>query len=77
MSHIDPAPSDLGTIITDPGVRRIIYGVYVILLLIVGAVTVGFASVGQPLPSWGIAATAVLGYLGIPVGSLAIANVKS
>lgn len=70
----DVAQVELGTIITSPAARRIVYGVYVVLLLVLGAVTVGFAAIGQGLPTWGVAASAVLGYIGIPVGSLAIVN---
>lgn len=71
----DPNPNDLGRVVTDPRARSVIYGVFVVLLVIAGAATAGYAVVG-PLPQWLIIANVVLGYLGIPVGGLAIANVK-
>lgn len=75
MTHVDtPTPNDLGRIVTSPAARQAIYGIYVIALLGVGAATVGFAALSTPLPEWGVVANAVLGYLGIPVGGLAIAN---
>lgn len=76
MSHAggEPGAPALGTIITDPAVRKIIYGIYTVLLLALGALTVWYGAQGAQLPSWGVGVSAVLGYLGIPVGGLAIAN---
>jgi uncharacterized membrane protein len=69
-------PSNLGNIITNPFARRVIYGIYVIGVVILGAAQVAFSAVhswgGQP--DWLTAALAVAAYLGIPVGTLALAN---
>ncbi len=69
-----PKPTDLGVIVTSARVRRMIYGVYVLLVIAVGAVQVGFAAVEAGQPDWLVATLAVLAYLGIPVGTLAVAN---
>lgn len=73
MSNVTP---NLGNIITNPLIRKTIYGVYVILIVIAGALQVAYASVesfgGQP--DWLTAGLAVLAYLGVPVGGLALAN---
>jgi hypothetical protein len=77
MSNTTPA--NLGNIITNAAARRLIYGVYVIGVVLLGAFQVAFASVqswgGQP--DWLTAALAVAAYLGIPVGGLALANTSN
>jgi hypothetical protein len=70
----DPTP-DIGTIVTNPTARTIIYGTYGIIGLIAAATTVGFAAAGN-LPEWLTIANAVIAFLGGPVGGLAVANVK-
>lgn len=65
---------DLGLIIKSDKARRIIYGVYVVAVIIAGAVQVGYASVHLGQPDWLTAALAVLAYLGAPIGGLAIVN---
>ncbi len=65
---------NLGSVITSPTVRKIIYGVYIVALVIVGAAQVGFAAVEAGQPEWLTIALAVLAYLGVPIGGLAIAN---
>lgn len=70
-------PPNLGVVITNPTVRKVIYSTYIILLVVVGAVQVGFAAVQSGQPAWLIAALAVLAYLGVPVGGLALVNSPS
>lgn len=65
---------NLGVIITNPFVRRLIYGAYIIALVVVGAIQVGYAAVTAANPDWLIVSVAVLAYLGIPVAGLAAAN---
>jgi hypothetical protein len=67
-------PPNLGTIIPNASWRRLIYAVYVIALIVAGACQVGFAALELAQPQWLTASLAVLAYLGIPVGGLAIAN---
>jgi hypothetical protein len=67
-------PPALGTIIESPTARKAIYAVYVIALIIAGAAQVGFVSIGLDQPAWLTASIQILGYLGIPVGSLALVN---
>ncbi|WP_162564384.1 MULTISPECIES: hypothetical protein [Microbacterium] len=64
----------LGAIISNLAVRRFIYSTYVLALLVVGATQVALTSLGVPNPDWLIATLAVLGYLGVPVAGLAVAN---
>lgn len=66
--------NSLGAVITSLAVRRFIYSTYVIALLVVGATQVALTSLGSPNPDWLVATLAVLGYLGVPVAGLAVAN---
>lgn len=72
MSNLTP-PS-LGNIISSARVRQLIYGLYVIAIIVTGAIQVGFAAVSIAQPDWLTASLAILAYLGIPVGGLALAN---
>lgn len=65
---------NLGVVITHPTARRIIYGAYVIALVAAGGLQVWFAALQLAQPSALVGALAVLAYLGIPVGGLALAN---
>lgn len=65
---------NIGTIITSTTARKIIYGTYIILLVIAGAIQVAYVAIALGQPTWLVAALAVLTYLGIPVGGLALAN---
>lgn len=67
-------PPNLGIVITSPTARKTIYGTYIILLVVAGAVQVAYAAIQLGQPAWLIAALAVLAYLGIPVGGLALVN---
>lgn len=67
--------NNLGNIIKNAKVRAGIYGTYVIVGVAIGALQIGFAaSTAGAQPEWLTIALAVFGYLGIPVGSLAVAN---
>jgi hypothetical protein len=74
MTTVTP---DLGTIITSARVRRWIYAAYVVLIIITGAVQVAFAALETGQPNWLVATLAVVAYLGVPVGGLAIANTRT
>lgn len=70
---------NLGNIITSAAARKVIYGVYAIGVVLIGAVQVAFAAApelgGQPV--WLTVALAVAAYLGVPVSALALANTSS
>jgi hypothetical protein len=66
--------SELGVIISNKTARKLLYGIYVLLLLAAGAAHIAYNSLSVADPSWLVAGTAVLTYLGIPVGGLAAAN---
>lgn len=72
-----PGPNDLGKVITNSRARKMIYGTYIVALVGAGGTQVAYAALEQGQPSWLIATVAVLGYLGIPVGGLALANTPS
>jgi hypothetical protein len=72
-----PTPNDLSRVVTSATARKVIYGAYVLGLIGAGATTVGFAAVGGDLPQAIVVTNAVLGYLGIPIGGLALANTVS
>lgn len=65
---------NLGLIIKRDKTRQIIYGIYIIAVIIAGAIQVGYASIRLGQPDWLTAALAVLAYLGAPIGGLAIVN---
>lgn len=69
------ADSSLGTVITNPVVRKVIYGAYIVLGVIVGATQVAFAALeGAGQPDWLTVTLAVYAFLSVPVGSLALVN---
>lgn len=74
MSHIEPP--NLGNIITSSTIRKAIYGIYGIGVVILGAAQVAFATApelgGQPV--WLTVSLAVAAYLGVPISALALAN---
>ena len=70
-------PPALGSIIASETVRKIIYGIWVVALLTIGAVQAALATTQAPQPTWLSAALNVVGYLGIPVGGLALANTSN
>lgn len=73
MDENTPSNS-LGAVISSLAVRRFIYSTYVLALLVVGATQVALTSLSITNPDWLIATLAVLGYLGVPVAGLAVAN---
>jgi hypothetical protein len=77
MATNENTGENLGAVITDPMVRRMIYSAYVVLLIVAGAAQAGFAALHQTTPGWLAVVLAVLGYLGVPVGGLAVANTKN
>ena len=47
-----PTPSDLGRVITPDGVAMILYSVYVLGVLVLGAVQVAYTGAGAPAVSY-------------------------
>lgn len=72
-----PTPDHLGTIVTSPRARKTIYAVYVVAIILIGAIQIGFASLSAAQPDWLTVALAVTAYLGVPVGGLAAANTST
>ena len=68
-----PAPN-LGSVITNARARKIIYALYLVGLVLAGAAQVGFAAAQLGQPVWLVVTLAVLAYLGIPIGGLALVN---
>lgn len=69
------ADSSLGTVITNPNARKVIYGIYIVAGVILGAVQVAFAAIeGAGQPDWLTVSLAVYAFLSVPVGSLALVN---
>jgi hypothetical protein len=65
---------NLGNVITNGAARKVIYGLYVVAAVILGGIAVYFPAVQQPAPEWLLGAQAVIAYLAIPVGALALVN---
>ena len=67
--------TNIGAFITDPAVRKGIYGSYVGAGIVLGATQVGFAAIeGAGQPTWLTVALAVYAFLSVPLGSLALSN---
>jgi hypothetical protein len=65
---------NLGNVITSGTIRKIVYGTYAVAALIVGGAAAYFLGIDQPIPELVTGAQAVVAYLAIPVGALALAN---
>lgn len=65
---------NLGAVISNPTARKAVYGGYAVAAVIVGGVAAYFLGIQTPIPEPVIGAQAVIAYLGIPVGGLALAN---
>jgi hypothetical protein len=74
---IVPNAGDLGVIVKNAKVRAAIYGTYVVAIIVAGGAQVAFASLELAQPDYLVASLAVLAYLGIPVGTLAVANTSN
>ena len=67
---------NLGSIISDTRVRRIAWASFLIVGLIIGALSVWYQTVGEgTVPEWVQGALNVMGYLSVPFSGLALANV--
>lgn len=67
--------SNIGNVITNTTVRKVIYGVFAILGVVIGATQVGFAAIeGAGQPEWLTVTLAVYAFLSVPVGTLALTN---
>ena len=66
--------TSLGVVITNSTARKAIYGTWLILIVISGAIANAYASIKLQDPTWLTQGQAALTYLGIPVGGLALAN---
>ena len=71
------AEGNLNAVITSPVARKLIYTIYVIAGVIIGATQVAFAATASGQPDWLTVALAVLAYLSIPIGGLALVNVNT
>lgn len=69
-----PTPNDLGKVIKSSKVRGIIYGTYIIGIVLLGAVQVAYAASVAGQPEWVGIAISVAAYLGAPIGALAAVN---
>lgn len=69
-----PDSPNIGNVISNPTARRVVYGAYAVAAVIVGGTAAYFLGVQTPIPEPVIGAQAVIAYLGIPIGGLALAN---
>ena len=74
MSTPAPTPPNLGTVVKNAKIRAGVYGTYAVSAIIVGGIAAYFLGIGHAIPEQVIGAQAVIAYLGIPVGGLALAN---
>jgi xanthine/uracil permease len=73
----NPTTPNLGTIITSGTARKFVYGVYAGAAVVVGGCAAYFLGTGHNLPEVVSGAQAVVAYLAIPIGGLALANTSS
>jgi len=73
----DTSNTNLGNVISNNKARKIIYGTYTVAAVAVGGVGAYFLGTGHAIPEAVVGAQAVIAYLGIPVGGLALANTSS
>jgi peptidoglycan hydrolase-like protein with peptidoglycan-binding domain len=66
-----------GTIVTSNTARKIIYGVYAGIAVAAGGAVAYYFGISQPLPTVIVGVQAVIAYLAIPIGGLALANTPS
>lgn len=67
-------PPNVGNVIKNPTARKAVYGVYAVGAVVVGGIAAYFLGVQHPIPEQVIGAQAVIAYLAIPIGGLALAN---
>lgn len=70
----DTNTPNIGNVITSPKIRKAVYGVYAGAAVVVGGVAAYFLGTGHAIPETVVGAQAVIAYLAIPVGGLALAN---
>lgn len=68
---------NLGKVVTNPTARKIVYGIYAVGAVVVGGTAAYFLGIGWEIPAPVVGAQAVVAYLGIPVGALAVLNTPS
>ncbi len=73
---MNPAPEqpNIGVVISNPTARKVVYGAYAVGALVVGGIAAYFLGIQHPIPEPVIGAQAVIAYLGIPIGGLALVN---
>lgn len=76
MTTTVPKVTDLGNVIKSTRARTVIYGAYVVGLVLVGATTAAFSQLGGS-PEWLGVVESVMLYLGVPVGTLAAVNTRT
>jgi hypothetical protein len=74
MSTTTNTPN-LGNVIASNTTRKIVYGCYAAAAVVVGGVAAYFLGTGIAEPTAVVGAQAVIAYLAIPIGGLALANV--
>jgi len=68
---------NLGNIIASALIRKIVYGTYAVGSLVIGGIAIYDVTTFGSLPGWVGGAQAVVAYLAIPIGGLALANSPS
>lgn len=74
MSTPTPSTPNLGNVVENSTARKVIYGAYTVAAIVIGGVAAYFLGIQTPIPQEVIGAQAVIAYLAIPVGGLALAN---
>lgn len=69
-------PPNIGVVISSAVARKVVYGVYSVGAVVVGGAVAYFLGTGHSIPEVVVGAQAVVAYLAIPIGGLALANTK-
>jgi hypothetical protein len=67
---------NIGSIVPSAQARKIIYGIFGAIGLVIGATQTAYSSAGQAIPIWLVAAMAVYGYLAAAGFGVAYGNAK-
>jgi hypothetical protein len=65
------------TDVLTPKARKLVYGIYAVLGLLIGAIQVGYGAASVSTPTWLKVALAVFAFVGTGIGAAAGSNVPS
>lgn len=74
MTQIKIDSNAINNLIKSPKKRKLVYGIYAVLGIVIGSIQVGFDSSGVEAGTWLSVMTSIYIYLSVPFGVLAVVN---